>query len=121
MLTLRTAQLAALSTASAARFVDGATATLAAQWPSAFAELGEAEVRAWVWKAIARCERYGFDQRDQVIVYVTAMLRTKDPEFDRHPWARAVLEDFTLAGSMKAIALEDAVESALAPPPAADD
>jgi hypothetical protein len=108
MLVVRDSQRAALAAAAAEPFVHATARWVEQRWPDEHRRMGRAATCAAIREAVQRCSRYGFDDPAQVRTYVEVMFMLGDMDFDQNvPWARTVLGDRTLAGSLKALELED--------------
>lgn len=110
MLVIRNKQMQAMGQALAEPFIEDALSLIQQRWPQAHARLGRQGARGSVLAAIEAGERYGLDERDQLISYIVAMYTLDDHQFDQLPWASEILESPRMDGAMKMIRIEDAVE-----------
>ena len=93
MLTIRQAQLAALSQLEVEKFEDWMLAHLWKFFPKQCAALGERQVREWIQHGIQRAAHYGFTAKRDVCKYSDLMiLFGRDFDTDkRSRWAGEIL------------------------------
>jgi hypothetical protein len=98
MLTIRAAQMEALSRERAEECKARLRKMAARCWPEVSARLGDAGLRACVDGAFASCTGRGICGEDDLARYLNVALAL-GPGFEedpRYPWARRVLEDASL-------------------------
>jgi hypothetical protein len=96
VLRIRKKEKAALAAAEERAYEEHLVSVLRAQWPAAFAELGEDAVRALVHAWVDDAEVHGVKLEKDVAHFVNIMFAVltdfgEDPR--RVPWVREVLQD----------------------------
>ncbi len=110
MLIIRNKQMEAMGAARAAPFIQEMLSRIRQRWPQQYDHLGEEGARQSVLAAITAGERYGLDEPEQLVSYITAMYTLDDHDFDQSPWASEILESAKMDGGLKMICIEDVVE-----------
>jgi len=78
------------------------------RFASQFAAMPESALRQWVDLGLAKARRYGYDRENEVELFIDLCAEC-GLDFDRQPWATAILSDTTLGSREKLVRVDDYV------------
>jgi hypothetical protein len=107
-LVIRDEQMRALAAAADEAFLDRAAAYVTRELPSVCRALGAAATRERVQRAFDKAARHGIEAEPDVMLVVSLVFRFGE-DFEQGgdlAWSRAILEDASLTGELKALTLE---------------